>query len=70
MARIRPGHFSFCTFCRDTCASPSTTVRTMLDTEAALMQEQQQVNKARLIGYGIGIVAVAIVLVAKFVLKF
>jgi hypothetical protein len=35
-----------------------------------LMQEQQQVNKARLIGYGIGIVAVAIVLVAKFVLKF
>jgi hypothetical protein len=42
----------------------------MLETEAALMQEQQQVNKARLIGYGIGIVAVAIVLVAKFVLKF
>jgi archaellin len=29
------------------------------------MQEQQQVNKARLIGYGIGIVAVAIVLVAQ-----
>ena len=42
----------------------------MLETEAALMQEQQQVSKARLIGYGIGIVAVAIVLVAKFVLKF
>ena len=34
------------------------------------MQEQQQVNNARLIGYGIGIVAVGIVLLAKFVLKF
>ena len=34
------------------------------------MQEQQQVNKARLIGYGIGIVVVAVVFLAKFVLKF
>ncbi len=34
------------------------------------MQEQQQVNKARLLGYGIGVVLVAIVFVAKFVLKF
>lgn len=34
------------------------------------MQEQQQVNKARLIGYGIGIALVAIVVVAKLVLKF
>ena len=34
------------------------------------MQEQQQVGRARLIGYGIGIALVAVVVVAKLVLKF
>jgi hypothetical protein len=33
------------------------------------MQEQQQVNKARLIGYGIGLVVVVLAVVAKLVFK-
>lgn len=34
------------------------------------MHERQKTNKARLIGYGIGIVLVVAVVVAKLVLKF
>lgn len=34
------------------------------------MQEQQQVNKTRVIGYGIGLVVVVVLIVAKLVLKF
>ena len=34
------------------------------------MQEQQQVNKARMIGYGIGIAVVVILVVGKLILKF
>ena len=41
---------------------------TMLETEVR-MQEQQQVGKARIIGYSIGIALVVIVVVAKLVLK-
>ena len=33
------------------------------------MQEQQQVGKARMIGYGIGIALVVIVVLVKLVLK-
>jgi hypothetical protein len=40
----------------------------MLETEVR-MQEQQQVGKARIIGYRIGIALVVIVVVAKLVLK-
>lgn len=40
----------------------------MLETEVR-MQEQQQVGKARIIGYSTGIALVVIVVVAKLVLK-
>ena len=36
----------------------------------AFMQEQQQANKTRMIGYGIGLVVVVALIVAKLVLKF
>jgi len=34
------------------------------------MHEQQVAQRARFIGYGIGIVVVAVLVIAKFVLKF
>lgn len=40
----------------------------MLEMEAR-MQEQQQVGKARIIGYSLGIALVVIVVLAKLVLK-
>lgn len=40
----------------------------MLEDEVC-MREQQQVGKARIIGYSLGIVLVVVVVVAKLVLK-